>query len=207
MEHPALALVELNSIAAGARTADAMVKKARVEILRVGTIHRGKYLILIEGSVGAVEESFAEGLRVGGESVVDKVFLPEVDRTVRDALLGNRQTGTYDALGVVETANVAAVIEAADGGVKGADVKVMEVRLGDGMGGKGLVFFTGKVHDVEAAVDIAVKRIRNRQTWVQHTVIPILHEDMARQVAESTRFGPRRSSGGGAARRRGGGTD
>ncbi len=182
MEHPALALVELNSIAVGMKTADAMAKKATVEFLRVGTIHRGKYLILIEGSVGAVEESFAEGLRVGAEAVVDKVFLAEVDRTVRDAVLGHRQTGAYDALGVVETANVAAVIEAADAGVKGDNVKVMEVRLGDGMGGKGIVFFTGKVHDVEAAVEISVRRIRDRRTWVEQTIIPILHEDMASRV-------------------------
>jgi microcompartment protein CcmL/EutN len=205
MEHPALALVELNSIAVGARAADAMVKKAPVEILRVGTIHRGKYLILIAGSVASVEESFAEGLRVGGDAVVDRVLLPDVHPTVRDAVLGKRQIEAgYDALGVIETANVAAVIEAADAGVKGAHVTVMEVRTGDGLGGKGIVLFTGKVHDVEAAVDIGVSRIRNRQTWVQQTVIPILHEDMAGHIAETTRFFPRGGRGGGTAGQRDG---
>ena len=206
MEHPALALVELNSIAVGTRAADAMVKKASVEILRVGTIHRGKYLILITGTVGSVEESFAEGLRVGGEAVVDKVFLPDVHPTVREAVLGARRVGTYDSLGVVETANVAAVIEAADAGVKGADVEILEVRLGDGMGGKGIVLFTGRVHDVEAAVEISVSRIRDRRTWVQQTVIPILHEDMARHVAETTRFTPPKKRDGGTAGQRDGGT-
>jgi microcompartment protein CcmL/EutN len=202
MEQPALALVELNSIAVGMRTADAMVKKAPVEILRVGTIHRGKYLILIAGTVGSVEESFAEGLRVGGEAVVDKVFLPDAHPTVREAVLGARRVGEYDSLGVVETANVAAVIEAADAGVKGAEVEVLEVRLGDGLGGKGIVFFTGKVHDVEAAVEIGVARIRDRRTWVEQTVIPILHEDMVRHVAETTRFTPPKRRDGGKAGQR-----
>jgi microcompartment protein CcmL/EutN len=193
MEHPALALIEFNSIAVGTTAADAIVKKAPVEILRVGTIHRGKYLVLFTGSVAAAEESFREGLRVGGETVVDKVFLPEVHPAVREAAFGKRVTGTYDSLGVIETANVAAIIEAADAGVKGADVRVMEVRLGDGMGGKGIVLFTGKVHDVEAAVEIGVGRIRDRQTWVQQTVIPSLHEDMVQKIKDTTRFRPPKS--------------
>jgi microcompartment protein CcmL/EutN len=60
--------------------------------------------------------------------------------------------------------------------------------LGDGLGGKGLALFTGAVHDVQAAMEIGVSRVRDRQTWIQQTVIPILHEDVARKVAESTRF-------------------
>jgi len=188
MDFPAIALIELNSIATGTRAADAMVKKAPVEIVRVGTIQRGKFLVLIGGSVGAVDESYREGLRVGGETVVDKVFLPEVHPTVRDAVLGKRQVEPYDALGVIETANVAAVVEAADAAVKGAVVTVMEIRLGDGLGGKGLAHFTGKVHDVEAAVEIGVARIRDRQIWIREIVIPSLHEDMARKIGDSTRF-------------------
>lgn len=188
MEHPALALIEFNSIATGTTAADAMVKKAPIEIIRAGTVQRGKYLVLIGGSVAAVEESFREGLRVGGDTVVDRVLLPEVHPTVRDAVLGNRQTGEYDALGLIETANVAAVIEAADAGVKGADVRIMEIRLADGMGGKGLAVFTGRVEDVEAAVEIGVARIRDRQTWVRETVIPALHGDMVKKVEDSTRF-------------------
>jgi microcompartment protein CcmL/EutN len=191
MDQPALALLELNSIAVGASTVDAMVKRAPIEILRVGTIQRGKYLILIAGMVAPVQESMDEGLRVGGDAVVDKVLLPEVHPTVRDAVLGTRQIETYDALGVIETANVAPVIDAADAGVKGADVAVMEIRLGDGLGGKGIAFFTGKVHDVEAAVDIGVARIRDRQIWISQTVVPILHGDVVQKIGKSSRFHPR----------------
>ncbi|MCK4548066.1 MAG: BMC domain-containing protein [Candidatus Eisenbacteria sp.] len=195
MEQPALALIELNSIAVGATAADAMVKKAPIEIIQVGTIQRGKYLILIGGAVAAVEESFDEAIRVGGDAVVDKVMLPAVHPTVRDAILGKRQKGKYDALGVIETANVAPVIDAADAGVKGAEVRIMEIRLGDGLGGKGMALFTGKIHDVEAAVEIGVARIRDRRIWIQQTVIPVLHEDMIRKIGDSTRFRPQRQKG------------
>ena len=90
---------------------------------------------------------------------MDSVFLPNVHDQVVAALRGARRVGTGEALGVVETATVAATIEAADAGVKGAAVELLELRLGDGLGGKGYLLFDGSVADVEAAVAIAVERI------------------------------------------------
>ena len=63
---PALALVELASIAVGIETGDAMVKRAPVEVVRAGTIHPGRYLVLVTGAVGDVEEALRAGLEVGG---------------------------------------------------------------------------------------------------------------------------------------------
>ena len=64
MRHPALALVEFDSVAAGIRAADAMVKRAPIALLKSGTIHPGHYLVLIGGSVGSVTESFQAGCDV-----------------------------------------------------------------------------------------------------------------------------------------------
>ena len=47
---PALALLELDSIAAGIEAGDAMAKRAPIEILRAGTVHPGKYLVLVGGA-------------------------------------------------------------------------------------------------------------------------------------------------------------
>jgi microcompartment protein CcmL/EutN len=54
---------------------------------------------------------------------------------------------------------VAAVIDAADAGLKGANVALLDLRLGDGLGGKGYLLFDGPVAEVEAAVAIACERI------------------------------------------------
>ncbi len=48
---PALALLEFGSIAVGMQAADAMVKRAPIDTLRSGTVHNGKYLVLIGGQV------------------------------------------------------------------------------------------------------------------------------------------------------------
>lgn len=186
--YPAIALIEFNSIATGTTAGDAMVKVAPIDMIQAGTIHRGKYLVLVGGSVASVDESFAAGLRVGGRAVVDQVLLPDVHDEVHDAVMGARRSDSYDALGILETETVAAILQAADAGVKGADVHVLEIRLADGLGGKGLTYFTGTVADVEAAIEIGGRAIGDRQTGLWTTVIPALHEEMIREVAQTTRF-------------------
>ena len=156
---PALALIEFDSIAAGIEAGDAMAKKAPIARIVAGTVHNGKYLVLVAGEVADVEESLAAGLAVGAGAVLDTVYLPGVHPHVADALAGGRRGRPVDALGVVETRTAAAAIAAADAGLKGAAVNLLEVRLADGLGGHGLVFFDGLVADIEAAVEIAVGAI------------------------------------------------
>ncbi|HUU85605.1 MAG TPA: BMC domain-containing protein [Phycisphaerae bacterium] len=186
--YPAIAIVELDSVATGTTVGDAMVKAAPIDRIHAGTIHRGKYLVLVGGSVASVEESLTAGLRVGGESVVDHVLLADVHEEVHDAVFGKRRDDTFDALGIIETETVAATVRAAEAGVKGALVHVKEIRLGDGLAGKGLVHFTGAVADVQAAIEIGTAAIADRRGGLWTTVIPALHEEMARETGESTRF-------------------
>ena len=47
---PAIALIELGSIAAGTFATDKMVKRAPVELMHAGTVQPGKYLILVGGA-------------------------------------------------------------------------------------------------------------------------------------------------------------
>jgi microcompartment protein CcmL/EutN len=197
---PALALVELASVAIGIETGDAMVKRAPVDVVRAGTIQPGKYLVLVAGAVADVEEALAAGIEVGASSLVDTVFLPNVHDQVIAALRGSRRVGKGEALGIVETATVAATIEAADAGVKGARVELLELRLGDGLGGKGYLLFDGSVSDVEAAVAAAVDRIRDPMADAGTVpgarspiarVIPQLHREMRAELEAAPRFASR----------------
>lgn len=185
---PALALIEFDSIAAGMHAGDAMAKKTPVARIVAGTVHRGKYLVLVSGEVADVEESYAEGLFVGAGAVVDSVLLPGVHPDVASAVARQRRPAPVDALGIIETRTVAAAIAAADAGIKGAEVNLIEVRLADGLGGKGLVLFSGLVHDVEAAVHIGVDCIATAPTLVHAVVIPQLDPDMAANILADTRW-------------------
>jgi microcompartment protein CcmL/EutN len=188
MIEPALALLEFSSIAAGIEAADAMVKRAPIDIIRSGTVQPGKYLVLIGGEVADVEESLVVGREVGGDAAVDLVYLPQVHPEVVASIAGERVPDVTDALGIVETATVAAAIHAADAGIKGAAVRLVEVRLADGLGGKGIVLFSGLVADVEAAIEIGVGVLERSELLVRKVVIPKLHPEMWENVADATRF-------------------
>ena len=187
MDYPALALLEFNSIATGIEAGDAMVKHAPVSTIHAGTVQPGHYLVMVAGDVASVEEAVTAGKEVGQPALRDALFLPNVHPDVVSALSGKRSNGASDALGVVETHTVASAILAADAGIKGAEVVLLQLRLADGLGGKGILFFNGLVADVETAVSIAANSAQTH--LLRQSVIPQLHDEMWQNVNTYGRFG------------------
>ena len=185
--NPALLLIELDSVAIGTHMADAMIKRAPVEMFRAGTVQPGRFLILMGGSVGAIEEAVAEAnLRRSGQTL-DTLFLPDVHPDVYDSVAGQRRKNVGDALGVIETATSAAVIRAADRALKTAPVELVEIRLGDGLGGKGLALVTGNLEDVQAAVEAGVTAA-GTEAQTHTVVIPSQHDELRKHLNSSTLF-------------------
>lgn len=185
---PAIALIELSSIAAGAFAADRMVKRSPVELLHAGTIQPGKYLILIGGGTAEVEESYREGMQTADAAVLDEVFLPQVHPKVVEALEGTRTFADYESMVVLETSTIAAILRATDAAAKGAMIEVAELRIGSGLGGRGLAYLTGARTDVEAAAEIATKSLAGRNVTLCHSIISNVHEQFAERLGESSRF-------------------
>ncbi|OFW66316.1 MAG: hypothetical protein A2Z12_09730 [Actinobacteria bacterium RBG_16_68_21] len=192
--HPALALLEFESVAAGIVAGDLMVKRGPVAELLAGTVHPGHYLVMVVGTVGDVEEAIAAGREASPAALIDEVFLPDVHPDVIGAIHGTRVAGAGEALGVIETHTVAATIEAADAGVKGAHVFLMEVNLADGLGGRAYALFTGAVPDVAAAVSIGAGRVTPAKL-IGAVVIPQLHGEMGNNLLAARHFGVRLGRG------------
>lgn len=193
--NPALALIEFDSIAVGIEAGDAMVKRAPLGLIQSGTVQPGKYIVLIAGDVASVEESLAAGSDLGGDAIVDTVFLPDIHPEVVAAMQGGRDFGEGEALGVIETRTVAAVIGAADAAVKGAAVTAAQIEMADGLGGKGYVLFGGVLSEVEAAVAAGVAALNGPQL-IASVVIPQLHDEMREDVVASAFFRDRLQGGG-----------
>ncbi len=172
MKGAAIGIVETSSIARGYQVADAVLKRADVEIVVNRTICPGKYMVLISGDVDAVNASIETGIEVGAHSVVDYFIIPNVHPDVFPAISGVAALPEIQALGVIEGFSVASVIEAADAAVKAANVQLINVHLAMAIGGKGFVVLTGEVGAVESAVEAGAAVIEKKGLLVEKVVIP-----------------------------------
>lgn len=168
----AIGVVEVNSIARGYLTCDTMVKTAEVELIETLTLCPGKLMILIAGDVGAVKSSVEAGVRQGGAAVVDHLLIANVHPDIFPAINAATQVGEVEALGVFETFTVASGIIAADAAVKTASVRLIELRLAKGIGGKSFFTLTGSVSDVKAAIQAGETLIAEEGVFVGSVVIP-----------------------------------
>jgi len=186
MGYPAIAVLEFGSVAAGIQAADAMLKRAPVALFKAGTVHPGRYVVLLGGTVAAVEEGHSQGCLANPAFVLDHVMLADVHAEVYDAILGARREPGSDALGIIETRGVASIVRAADAAVKGAEVRVSELRMADDLGGNSFVVLDGQVSDVQAAVGIGSARAGRE--LLSSVTIPRLDPTLRQAVSAGTTF-------------------
>lgn len=171
---PAIGFLEISSIAKGIEVSDAMLKKAQVELLLTTIVPRGKYLVMIGGALADVEQSLAAGLEIAAGSVVDHFLIQNAHPQLAAAIKGRVKVPEIEALGLIETKEVASAIFAGDAAAKAASVTLIEAR--NQPGAKGLVVLTGEVGAVRAAVAAGVATIKKDGMLVSQVVIPFAHK-------------------------------
>jgi microcompartment protein CcmL/EutN len=176
--HDAIAAVETSSIAQGTVAADAMVKTAEVEILELGALSPGKFWVLIGGEVATVRAAWQRGREVAAETLLDTLFIPQLHEGVLPALRGTCPPCEHDALGIIETLTAASAIVAADRAAKAAEVTLRDLRLADGLGGKGVLWLSGSVSGVQAGVEAGRAEAQKQGLLARAIVIPRLHPQM-----------------------------
>lgn len=174
--------VELSSIGMGMQTADEMVKAANVELVMARPTCPGRYLVIITGDTGAVTSSVQTGRALGADLVVDSFIIPNVHEDVIPAMNGTAIHGRINALGVIETYTAASCVLAADAAAKAGDVRLLELRLSAGLGGKAFVVMTGEVSAVQSSVDAGVANVTEGGPVVSKIVIPSPSEDLKKQL-------------------------
>ena len=168
----AIGMVEFNSIARGIFVADQMVKISDVEIATAAPTCPGKYIAIVYGDVAAVEASVKIGERMAEEFFVDSLLIPNVDAGVFPAITGATMPQRIQAVGIIESFSLATMIVCADAVLKTAEVEAIELRLGNGLGGKSYFTFTGDVAAVKAGNDAGVAIAQEHGLLVNAEVIP-----------------------------------
>jgi microcompartment protein CcmL/EutN len=183
----ALALLEYESVAAGVLAVDRMLKKSPVALLRCGSVHPGRWLALVGGTVAATEEAHAEGC--AQPALCDQVCLADPHPALAAAVQGTRNVPEGEALGVVESATSPALLAAIDAALKSVPVRLAEVRLADDLGGRAVALLDGLLPDVEAALEVAGGKLEAGGRLVATTLMPRLDEALRDVLTETTRFG------------------
>lgn len=167
-----LGFLELNSIAKGVEAADKILKTSDVKLLYAKAICPGKYNIMFTGEVSAVEASMENGKKIGNSNVVDAVVIPKVHPEVIKAINTATIPEKVNAVGILEFFSITSAVRIADVCVKSADITLIDIRLGSGIGGKSFVTLTGEVAAVEEAVKSGVKTAENSGMLICSVVIP-----------------------------------
>ncbi|MEA5001912.1 MAG: BMC domain-containing protein [Christensenella sp.] len=174
----ALGMIELNNIPVGIESADAMLKTADVRLLSAQPVCAGKYIAIVAGDVMAVRSSVQAGIENAADKLVDSLVIPNVHEQVLCAVGAASEIGKVDAVGIIETFSLCAAVVAADTAVKTANIDLIEVRLGRGLGGKSFVVLTGDVAAAQSAVAAAGALEETQGLLSQCVVIPSPHRDL-----------------------------
>jgi len=166
-----IGLIETASIARGVRCLDEMVKRAPVAVLQARPVCPGRFIVLVEGEVAAVEESMAAGREVAGDNLVDSLFLANPHPSLPTAMRASSKPAVFSPIGVVETTAVASALLAADAGCKAAPVELVLVRLAVGMAGKSFVVFSGILPDIEASIAAAAAVAAEHNRLVETVIL------------------------------------
>ena len=173
-----IGFLELNSIARGIEVADSVLKTAEVELAFAKASCPGKYYLLFSGQVSAVQASIDAGCLLGKEYVVVHCVIPHVHPQVIRAINMTSMPESMQAIGVMEFYSVTASVYAADAAVKAADVDLVDVRLGTGIGGKSFIILTGEVAAVREAVACGIHTPNAEGMAVSSVVIPNPHREL-----------------------------
>jgi microcompartment protein CcmL/EutN len=182
MSERAIGLIELSSVAAGFQVADTMLKAGNVRLLLSRSICSGKYMVLIGGETAAVQSAVEAGAEAANGCLISHFVVPNIHPDVIGALGRSQPVEPTGALGILESFNVATLIEAADAAAKAANVTLMEIRLAMALGGKAFCTMTGDVGSVQSAIAAGRRVISEAGVLVNAVVISRPHPDVYREV-------------------------
>ena len=114
--------------------------------------------------------------------LIDSLVIPNVDPQVAPAISACTMVDRLDALGIMETYSLCAAVHASEAAAKAAEVDLLEVRLGRGLGGKSFILLNGEVAAVQSSIKAAEALEETQGLMAQSAVIPSPHPDMLKAI-------------------------
>lgn len=174
----ALGMIEFGTTPSGLAATDQVLKTAACRLLRGSTVCPGKFFLLFGGELAPIRAAYDTVQREFAGRMQDAFFLGNAAPDLLRALAGSPRASCYgnDAVGVIETFRAASAVAAADAALKAAEVDLLELRLAQGMTGKGLVYLAGTVAAVQVGVATGAQVAKDNGTLCASGCLAAPHE-------------------------------
>jgi microcompartment protein CcmL/EutN len=129
----------------------------------------------VAGEVDDVKEAMEAGRHYASYCMTDSIVIENLHEQVLPAMQGANRVPEISAVGLLETWVSPSCVIAADAACKAAEIRLIEVRIANGLGGKAFMTLTGELHEVEAAIAAATKAVTSGQL-IRTEIIPAPHQ-------------------------------
>lgn len=189
---PAMAAFESASVAAGVVALDQLLKRAEVTVHASRTVSPGRYFVLIGGGEAEVGECMDAAETALADDRVDSLRLWNPSPGLLGPLAG-RPSGAEtipEAMVLVETATLCGALGSADRCLKELDCRLLELRLGAGLAGKGVFTLVGPLPMMDAARAVIEAELGRRLIRYERIAQP--HPDLPSRLLGAEGTGVRR---------------
>lgn len=174
--------LEFRSISKGIEVSNEIIKKSEVEIIFFKTICPGKFLVIVTGDEGEVDEAIMYGETIGEGTIVDSFRVHAVSTPIIEAFRNKYSSKEVaGALGIMETSKVCAGIKALDKALKSSDIKLVKMQLAFGIGGKLVYIVTGTLSSIEYGLREG-KEVLTKSEHANISIIPSPSRDMTKHL-------------------------
>ena len=172
-----IGLLEVKSIPIGMLATDVMLKAADIKALISTPICPGKYMIAVYGNVGAVKSAMETGVQLADSSIVSSYIINNVHESIPAAVTGTSEVDKILSVGVIETISALTAVMAGDIAAKASNIRLMEIRIARGLGGKGFLVFTGELSAVKSAMNSCLNQLKESGEITGSCVISSPHPE------------------------------
>lgn len=166
-----IGVIEFKSISKGIEVADAMVKKADVDILLLKNICPGRFIVILSGDEGSIKTTLDHGVISGQGHVLDSCVINAVHSNIIQVLKTRLVMNVNGAIGIMETNSVSSGLKALDKTLKGANLNLVKLQVASGISGKLVYIISGGLSDVEYGMSLAKNEVDSKRI-VNISIIP-----------------------------------
>ena len=166
----------------GTRRCDAEKRQRQAAVDK--TICPGKFLLMLGGDIGAVQQAIETGTSQAGEMLVDSLGAGEYSPSVLPAISGLNIVDSGRRRGSSKPGAWRPASAPLTGGESGSNVTLVRVHMAFGIGGKCYMVVAGDIADVDNAVTVASDSAGEKGLLVYRAVIPRPHDALWQQLVE-----------------------